>query len=299
MRTCRLWMALCLPWLAAAGQAASPSVAELAWLAGHWRAENGENLVEEAWSDPRAGVMTGSFRLLESGEVRVLEYLVVSQEADGVFYRFKHFRPDYSTWEGDGPPLDLRLVESAPGRAVFRNTREAEGEPSYISYLLGDDGRLAVLVGEAPVTSGEYRGFRFVLTRQGEAASVAGGGPGEKDEMPIDQKINYLELPARDLDAVQAFYEGAFGWSFTDYGPEYRAFNDGSIDGGFYKAEASSRTASGAALIVLYAEDLAAARGRVLDNGGAIVRDIFSFPGGRRFHFADPGGNELAVWSDR
>jgi len=114
----------------------------------------------------------------------------------------------------------------------------------------------------------------------------------------IDQKINYLELPARDLDAIQGFYEGAFDWSFTDYGPEYRAFNDGFIDGGFYKAEASSSTSNGAALIVLYAKDLEKTRDAVLRNGGTIVKEIFPFPGGRRFHFGDPNGNELAVWSD-
>lgn len=77
----------------------------------------------------------------------------------------KHFRPDYSTWEGDDPAIRLQLIESTPGRAVFRNTREIEGQPSYISYLMGDDGRLSVLVGDAPVTEGDYRGFRFVLTR--------------------------------------------------------------------------------------------------------------------------------------
>ncbi len=117
--------------------------------------------------------------------------------------------------------------------------------------------------------------------------------------MPADLKINYLELPARDLDAVQKFYEGTFGWSFTDYGPEYRAFNDGFIDGGFYRAEATSTTDRGAALIILYAEDLEGTRESVIHNGGEIVREVFSFPGGRRFHFADPNGNELAVWSDR
>ena len=117
--------------------------------------------------------------------------------------------------------------------------------------------------------------------------------------MPIDQKINYLELPAQDLDAVQKFYEGAFGWTFVDYGPEYRSFSDGTMDGGFYKSEASSSTNSGAALIVLYAEDLEKTLDTVVKNGGAVVKEIFSFPGGRRFHFADPHGNELAVWSDR
>ncbi|MEO6447088.1 MAG: VOC family protein [Gemmatimonadaceae bacterium] len=116
--------------------------------------------------------------------------------------------------------------------------------------------------------------------------------------MPIDQRINYLELPARDLDAAEAFYKGAFGWTFTPYGPEYRAFNDGTTDGGFYKADASSRTDNGAALIVLYADNLEGTRDTVVRSGGTIVKDIFPFPGGRRFHFADPNGNELAVWGN-
>ncbi len=117
--------------------------------------------------------------------------------------------------------------------------------------------------------------------------------------MPIDKQINYLELPARNLDAVQRFYEDVFGWSFTDYGPEYRAFNDGFINGGFYQSDASSSTSNGAALIVLYGEDLEGTMEAVRGHGGTIVKEIFSFPGGRRFHFADPAGNELAVWSDR
>ena len=74
--------------------------------------------------------------------------------------------------------------------------------------------------------------------------------------MPTDQKVDYLELPARDLDAAQDFYEKAFGWSFTEYGSEYRAFSDGKIDGGFYKSEARSSTESGSALIVIYATNL-------------------------------------------
>ena len=116
--------------------------------------------------------------------------------------------------------------------------------------------------------------------------------------MAADQKINYLELPAADLDAIEKFYAGAFGWIFVDYGPEYRAFNDGFIDGGFYKSNQSSSTENGAALIVLYADDLEATLAAVGNNGGKILKSIFSFPGGRRFHFADPNGNELAVWSD-
>ena len=116
--------------------------------------------------------------------------------------------------------------------------------------------------------------------------------------MHADQTIDYIELPARDLERVKVFYAGVFGWSFEDYGPDYCAFNDSRLDGGFYRAELRSSTANGAALVVLYAADLEGTRQRVIDSGGEIVRDIFSFPGGRRFHFADPNGNELAVWSE-
>ncbi|MEM7355890.1 MAG: VOC family protein [Acidobacteriota bacterium] len=117
--------------------------------------------------------------------------------------------------------------------------------------------------------------------------------------MQTDQKIDYLEFPADDFDAVQAFYEKAFQWRFTDYGPEYRAFNDGKLDGGFHKSPLPSTQATGGVLVVLYARDLEQTLETVLASGGTIVKDPFAFPGGRRFHFADPHGNELAVWSDR
>ena len=117
--------------------------------------------------------------------------------------------------------------------------------------------------------------------------------------MPDDQKIDYLELPASDFDAVQKFYAQAFGWTFTDYGPDYRAFNDGKLDGGFYKSDKCSSTENGAALIILYAIDLEKTLATVIASGGRLVQEIFSFPGGRRFHFADPHGNELAVWTDQ
>jgi predicted enzyme related to lactoylglutathione lyase len=117
--------------------------------------------------------------------------------------------------------------------------------------------------------------------------------------MPQDQKINYIEFPAADFDAVQAFYESAFSWEFTDYGPEYRSFTDGRVDGGFRHAEQKSSPKDGAALVILYAENLEATRDKVTASGGEIIEEIFSFPGGRRFQFADPNGNELAVWSDK
>ena len=116
--------------------------------------------------------------------------------------------------------------------------------------------------------------------------------------MSTPLKINYLELPARDPAAARQFYEAAFGWTFEEYGPDYIAFNDGSLDGGFYRSESSSRVSNGATLIILYASDLEDALSRVLANGGTVLRETFSFPGGRRFHFADPNGNEIAVWSE-
>lgn len=109
--------------------------------------------------------------------------------------------------------------------------------------------------------------------------------------------IDYIELVARDLAATKRFYEEAFGWKFTDYGPEYAGFVDGSTGkeaGGFRVGDDVVR---GGPLVVLYSEELDATHRRVREAGGAIVKDTFKFPGGRRFHFTDPSGNELAVWS--
>ena len=111
-----------------------------------------------------------------------------------------------------------------------------------------------------------------------------------------DRRIDYIELPATDVAATKRFYISAFGWKFTDYGPDYTSFEDGRLTGGFRKADAVSR---GGPLIVLFAVDLADAESRVRKAGGTIVTPPFSFPGGRRFHFTDPSGNELAVWTDR
>lgn len=116
--------------------------------------------------------------------------------------------------------------------------------------------------------------------------------------MPKDQGIDYIEMGAADLDAVKAFYSAVFGWRFEDYGPDYTAFTDGRLDGGFRRADTRSSSENGAALIVLYAADLEGTLARVREHGGTIVQEIYSFPGGRRFHFGDPHGNELAVWSD-
>lgn len=115
--------------------------------------------------------------------------------------------------------------------------------------------------------------------------------------MNVDSQINYVELPARDLDQVKHFYGEAFAWTFEDFGPEYTAFHGAGLDGGFFKAELASSAKSGSALVVLYADDLPATLERVKMHGATIAQEIFDFPGGQRFHFLDPVGNELAVWS--
>jgi len=111
-----------------------------------------------------------------------------------------------------------------------------------------------------------------------------------------DRRIDYIELPATDIARTRRFYEEVFGWAFEDYGPGYTSFRDGRMTGGFRK---EATVTPGGPLVVIYATDLAAMERKVTAAGGRIVRPIFEFPGGKRFHFADPSDNELAVWSER
>lgn len=112
-----------------------------------------------------------------------------------------------------------------------------------------------------------------------------------------DKHINYIELPLANVAATKAFYTKAFGWAFTDWGPDYLSFDGAGIDGGF-NGEASASEAGVGTMVVLYAEDLAQTLDTVKEAGGTISKPIYAFPGGRRFHFVDPNGNELAIWSE-
>jgi len=116
--------------------------------------------------------------------------------------------------------------------------------------------------------------------------------------MNVHEKINYVEFPARNIEATRQFFSKAFGWSFVDYGPDYMAFDNEGLDGGFFRSDLASTTEKGSALIVFYSQDLESTQDKIESAGGSIIKPIFSFPGGRRFHFADPSGNEYAVWSD-
>ncbi|MGY4106473.1 VOC family protein [Aeromonas encheleia] len=116
--------------------------------------------------------------------------------------------------------------------------------------------------------------------------------------MNAHEKLNYVEFAARDLAATKAFFAAAFGWQFADYGPDYCAFEGEGLDGGFYRADLSNQSSQGGALLVFYSAAIEATQAKVSQHGGTIVRPLFDFPGGRRFHFVEPSGNEFAVWSE-
>ena len=112
------------------------------------------------------------------------------------------------------------------------------------------------------------------------------------------EKINYLELPAKEMEPTKAFFAEVFDWSFVDYGPDYVACANAGIDVGFFKSDLTSQVSSGSVLIVFYSDALEETLAKIEKAQGKITKPIFSFPGGRRFHFCDPNGNEFAVWAD-
>lgn len=116
---------------------------------------------------------------------------------------------------------------------------------------------------------------------------------------PIPRTIDYVEIPSKDVARSRAFFSQLLDWKFTDYGPDYTSFEDGRISGGFYTSQKVSRVDHGAVLPVLYSEALEQAKADVVRLGGTVIRDIVSFPGGRRFHFTEPGGSEFSIWSDK
>ena len=112
------------------------------------------------------------------------------------------------------------------------------------------------------------------------------------------EMLNYVEYPARDLEATKAFFTQVFAWQFTDYGPDYTASSGAGLDGGFYRSDLNAQTCKGSALLVFYSSDIAQTQAKIEQAGGEISTALFDFPGGRRFHFVEPSGNEFAVWSE-
>ncbi len=116
--------------------------------------------------------------------------------------------------------------------------------------------------------------------------------------MPTHNQINYIEMPAKDIPGTKKFFGDVFGWEFVDYGPDYISFSNEGVDGGFFKSDLTASTTTGSVLVVLYSAELENTQSKVEASGGTIIKPIYSFPGGRRFHFTDPNGNEFAVWSE-
>jgi uncharacterized protein len=111
-----------------------------------------------------------------------------------------------------------------------------------------------------------------------------------------DLQIDYIEFPVKDLNKTKEFYSRLLGWKFEDYGPDYASFHDGRIGGGFYT---SPEVKTGGPLVVIYTTDIHGMEKKVVAAGSKIVKPTFEFPGGRRFHFLDPSGHELAIWTDK
>ncbi len=116
--------------------------------------------------------------------------------------------------------------------------------------------------------------------------------------MKSDNSIDYVEFASTDLDATKTFFSKLLDWKFEDYGPDYTAFTDDNMNGGFFKSSSVATVSQGAPLVVLYHSNLEGIKTLVTELGGTIKLDIFSFPGGKRFQFIEPGGNELAFWSE-
>lgn len=110
--------------------------------------------------------------------------------------------------------------------------------------------------------------------------------------------INYIEFPVNDIALAKTFYSQVFGWEFVDFGAEYCSISNASIDAGFYLSEKSMSSDKGSALVVLYSSEIEESMKKVEAHGGIINKPLFEFPGGRRFHFIDPCGNEFAIWTD-
>lgn len=160
-------------------------------------------------------------------------------------------------------------------------------KPNIIRYALACTALAFLACAETPDTARD--------TTPGETTQTSEGDE-QMNQAEQHNRVDYIEFLTTNIDDTKKFYSAVFGWKFTDYGPEYTSFNDGRLAGGFAVAPEVS---SGGPLVVIYSTNLEETVEQVSANGGKLVKEIFEFPGGRRFHFADPSGNELAVWSDK
>lgn len=235
---------------------------------------------------PEGGLLLAGFRVSEKQDSNSALLVSVDKEA-----RLEWIKELFPT--GSGRSLGYG-VRSTPGGGWVVTGHTTEGSAGGMDLFVATGGRSP---GPAPTERVEGPG-------SGSSSGAPAGQSNEEEEgrelrmtqAEQDRRIDYVEFSSTDLSETKVFYSAVLGWTFTDYGPEYTSFSDGRLAGGFVKAP---DVAPGGPLVVIYATDLQAIEARIKEHGGVITKATFDFPGGRRFHFSDPSGNELAVWSDR
>lgn len=267
----------------------------------------------------RAGVLLAGLAVGQAGPAAA---------QDGIRTERIRFEPGATSAVVQGSITGYEIVDYLIGAVAGQYAQismQTDNLASYFNILPPGEDEVAMFIGSISgnqyegtlTTSGEFKLRVYMMrsaARRDEVANyrlevtidAAGSGPVDSEpglregaamtQEGNDRTIDYIEFPVTDIGAAKEFYSGVFGWKMTDYGPDYTSFEDGRLTGGF---RTETEVIRGGTLVVLYSIDLEAIEATIREHGGRIVQEIFEFPGGRRFHFLDPSGNELAVWSDR
>ena len=189
-------------------------------------------------------------------------------------------------------PVPYEVVDSIHGEELLHNDFTS---PLFLATVEAVEEAVLNSILKATTVTGRDGNTKEAIPIE-QLVEMIEGREGVMGQEEHDKRVDYVEFSVTDLEAAKAFYSAVFGWKFQDWGPDYASFEDGRLAGGFHLSEEVSR---GGPLVIIYAVDLEAIEASVRTNGGTIAKEIFSFPGGRRFHFTDPSGNELAVCSDK
>jgi predicted enzyme related to lactoylglutathione lyase/phosphohistidine phosphatase SixA len=185
------------------------------------------------------------------------------------------------------------FVNALIGQKQYEDLDESEYDDLFVVNIVGEQrsAKRQLVILDKNLGNSSHQNIK----PEGKAKASSNETTGD-DKVSNHEKIDYLEYAAKDIDATKSFFTAAFGWAFVDYGPDYASFENQGVNGGFYRADLSSSSTNGGALTVFYSDKLEDTEKKVTAAGGVIIKPIFSFPGGRRFHFTEPSGNEFAVW---
>lgn len=247
---------------------------------------------------------------LQTEVLRAVEsYTRASHERDLERY-LAAWHDDFLGWHnGDRRPTDKKMREKGLAH-YFNQTESIEYGLNPLNIQIIAGGKAAIVhfelrnILKSKSTGKKYYGLSywtdFLVKESGQWLLISDHGGDSKPSVSmadrLENRIDYIEIPATDIDSAKKFYSNVFGWDFVAYGDDYASFNDGRIAGGLRKEPVIQK---GGPLIVFYAKQLESLQSRIRNAGGTVTKEIFTFPGGRRFHFSDPGGNELAVWTDQ